>query len=231
MVSHIGKNSVSNYIKQLGQKSFKISLEGSKSPIYNSSSKTNEQAVKEFISFSDNILSGNRDDENVYHITIYKDSSSKIPAVMSETYYQYNIQDDSQAETVGNAYNPSSLNDMFGLMGKMIEMVQPFATQKAENQMLRTQIDEIESEPEPEKDNMLNTLIAALAPTLLKSPGTAAVNGVETSEEVNVEVLNKAIEKLLLVDPSLPSDLMKLAEIAETKPQFFNTLLTTLRNM
>ena len=233
MVSHIGKSSVANYIKQLGQRSFKVSLEGSKAPIYSSGSKTNDQAVREFVNFSDNILSGNKEDSNIYHITIYKDSSAKIPSVLSETFFQYNEEKENSraADTVGSSYNPHSLNEMFGLMGRMIEIVQPFATQKAENQMLKAHIDDIESDPEPEKESTLNTLIAALAPALLKQPGTAAVNGVQTEEGVNVDILNTAIEKLLVVDPDLPSDLMKLAEIAETKPQFFHTLLSTLRNM
>lgn len=235
MISHIGQISVSNYISQMGQKAFKVFLEGQKNPIFSSSAKSNDQAVKEFLSFSDNLLKGNKNDSNIYHISIIKDSSAKIPSTLSETFYQYN---DDQAQEIqesvgGSQYNTTNLSSMFGLMEQMIGLVSPFAKQRAENDILRQQINEIEAEPE-EKENPLNTILAAIAPALLgqKNPSSpVAVAGVETEEGINVDLLNKAIEKLLIFDPDLPSDLMKLAEVAEKKPVFFTTLLTTLRNM
>jgi len=234
MISHIGKVSVGNYIKQLGQKGFKVFSEGSKNPLYTSMAKTPDQAVKEFINFSDNILSGNKSDSNVYHLCIIKDGMGKAPVVLSETYFQYNQDEELEPEVISGSpqYNTSSLKEMFGLMGEMINLVQPFSTQKAENQLLRQQLDDIDAEPEPEQNSTLTSIISAFAPQLLKQQGEqVALSGVETADGVKVDVLNKAIEKLLIADPDLPSDLMKLAELSETKPKFFHTLLATLRNM
>ena len=238
MVSHIGKNSVTQYIKQIGQKGFKIYMEGSKNPIYTSNAKNSDSAVKEFVAFSDNILSGNAEDTNIYHITIIKDGVGKVPQTLSETYFKFN-DDIIEAESVGGAaYNTGNLGEMFGLLGKMMDVVAPFAKQRAENEVLKAQLEEIEEEePEPEKESLTEKLITILAPALLNQStpqptNPVALSGTETqTPEVDVELLNSAIEKLLKADPDLPSDLMKLAELSETKPGFFKQLLSTLRNM
>jgi hypothetical protein len=61
------------------------------------------------------------------------------------------------------------------------------------------------------------------------------INGTETQSEQHKQVfkdnLNKAIKVLYKYDTQLDLDLLKLSEIAENKPDTFNMLISTLRNM
>lgn len=61
------------------------------------------------------------------------------------------------------------------------------------------------------------------------------INGTETQSDEAKQVfnsnLNKAIKTLYKYDKQLDLDLLKLSEIAENKPDMFNMLISTLRNM
>lgn len=65
---------------------------------------------------------------------------------------------------------------------------------------------------------------------MFKNPNPAILNG--TNEQgTKTDNINKAIKTLYKHDKQLDTDLLKLAEIAETKTETFNMLITTLRSM
>jgi hypothetical protein len=65
---------------------------------------------------------------------------------------------------------------------------------------------------------------------MFKSSTPAILNGTD-EQGTRTENINKAIKILYKHDKSLDTDLLKLAEIAETKTETFNMLISTLRNM
>lgn len=235
MITHIGKDSVSQYIKQSGGSKFKIFLENSKTPIYSSSGKTVEQAIKEFNLFSDNILNNNGEIENVYRISIYQPSAGRSTSntLIGETFFKYS--DDPVTESVINSVTPSfdsSLGQSLDFMAKIMNFMKPFAEQKAENEILKQQVEDLENEEtEPSTtETILGLLSNHLTP---KTEQPVGVAGIEVAEmpETKKELLNTAINKLLKYDSELPNDLYKLSEIAENSPKLFNTIIVQLRNM
>lgn len=65
---------------------------------------------------------------------------------------------------------------------------------------------------------------------MFKNNTPAVLNGTE-EQGTRTENINKAIKLLYKHDKQLDTDLLKLAEIAETKTETFNMLISTLRNM
>ena len=65
-----------------------------------------------------------------------------------------------------------------------------------------------------------------------KSPDPS-LNGLDEPITIDQKKLNlnKAIKILFKNDPDLDTDLLKLAEISETKKDTFKMLITTLRSM
>ena len=236
MVTHIGKESIAQYLKQSGGTKFKIFLDNSKTPIYTSTGKTIEQSIKEFNTFSDNILSNNGETENIYRISIYSPSSGRSTAntLIGETYFKYS-EDPGSIPVVGSVSTSfdNSLGQSLDFMARIMEFMKPFAEQKAQNEILKQQVEEMENEePEPSTtETILGLLSNHLGPKL--NPNPVAVSGieVETMPETKKELLTTAINKLLKFDPELPNDLFKLSEIAENNPSLFNTIITQLRNM
>jgi hypothetical protein len=67
---------------------------------------------------------------------------------------------------------------------------------------------------------------------LFKNQVNPSLNGVETPElSTQKDNINKAIKILYKNNKNLDTDLLKLAELSETKPDTFNMLLSTLRGM
>jgi hypothetical protein len=101
---------------------------------------------------------------------------------------------------------------------------------------LRQRFIEMDEEEEDEPDNS----IAGIQPdqiaqimglvNMFKNQSPAVLNGTE-EQGTRTENINKAIRILYKHDKSLDTDLLKLAEIAETKTETFNMLITTLRSM
>ena len=58
----------------------------------------------------------------------------------------------------------------------------------------------------------------------------ATINGIDENQ-IKKDNLNKAIKILYKYDNQLDTDLLKLSEIAETKPETFNMLISSLRTM
>lgn len=221
MVTHIGTEGVKNYIKQLGGTAFKIYFDNSKAPLYTSNTK---DTIKEFEEFSTNIL--NSDSENlIYRIVVYKGNTGRSngASIIGETYYQYYKDKEEPVNSVSGMGN--SMTDMFSLMHGMMKIVQPFANQKAENVILKKEIEEREQEPE---NSQMTQLLGAVLPALLNKP--AALAGVDVAP-LQTEVINEALAILVKNDDNIANDLMKLATLSEENPVLFNTLLTQLRSL
>jgi hypothetical protein len=94
----------------------------------------------------------------------------------------------------------------------------------------------MDEEDEEEEDNS----VAGIQPdqiaqimglvNMFKNSSPAILNGTE-EQGTRTENINKAIKILYKHDKSLDTDLLKLAEIAETKTETFKMLINTLRSM
>lgn len=221
-ITHIGVENVAKYLEQVKPGSFKIYTDVSKVPIYASSSK---DLVTEFIDFSSNIQ--NNKDGSIYKIALYVPHGGKSTAdrLISETYFSYHLspaeKDDVTTRPIGAV---GSMTEMFSLMSNMMSFVQPFASQKAENEILRQELDNA-----PEENNNVSSLISSVLPLLIPKPGMS-VAGVEAAE-VQSPTLTKALEILIKNDSELASDLMKLATLSEEQPVLFDTLINQLRSL
>ena len=219
-ITHIGVENVAKYLEQVKPGSFKIYTDVSKVPIYTSSSK---DLVTEFIEFSSNIQ--NNKDGAIYKISLYVPHGGKSTAdrLISETFFSYSNPVDEVEEVSTRPIGAvGSMTEMFSLMSNMMSFVQPFASQKAENEILRQEL-----ENAPVEDNSMKNLISSVIPLLIPQPGVG-VAGVEACE-VQSPTLTKALEILLKNDKELASDLMKLATLSEDNPALFNTLINQLR--
>ena len=220
-ITHIGVENVAKYLEQVKPGSFKIYTEDNKIPIYASSSK---DLVAEFIEFSSNIA--NNKDGSIYKIALYVPHGGKSTAdrLISETYFSYHsapVEEKEQTKPMGAV---GSMTEMFSLMSSMMKFVQPFASQKAENEILRNEL-----ENAPDEQNGVNSLISSVLPLLIPKPGIG-VAGVD-AVDVQSPTLTKALEILIKNDPNLADDLMKLADLSENNPVLFETLITQLRSL
>jgi len=217
-ITHIGVENVAKYIEQVKPGKFKIYTDVSKVPIYAS---TTKDLVTEFIEFSSNIQ--NNKDGSVYKIALFVPHGGKATAdrIISETYFTYHADPIHEVETTKPIGAVGSMTEMFSLMSTMMKFVQPFASQKAENEILKSEL-----ENTPEDNNSMANIISSVLPLLIPKPGVG-VAGVDVSE-VQSPTLTKALEILIKNDPNLSEHLMKLAELSENNPTLFNTLINQL---
>tara|TARA_R110002110_G_scaffold245836_1_gene462274 strand:+ start:531 stop:1199 length:669 start_codon:yes stop_codon:yes gene_type:complete len=217
-ITHIGVENVAKYIEQVKPGKFKIYTDVSKVPIYASSTK---DLVTEFIEFSSNIQ--NNKDGSIYKIALYVPHGGKATAdrLLSETFFTYHAAEDQEIEHTKPIGAVGSMTEMFSLMSNMMSFVQPFASQKAENEILRSEL-----ENAPEENNTMTNLISSVLPLLIPKPGVG-VAGVEASE-VQSPTLTRALEILIKNDPNLAEHLMKLADLSENNPKLFDTLINQL---
>jgi hypothetical protein len=102
---------------------------------------------------------------------------------------------------------------------------------------LRQRFAEMDADDEEEEPN---NSVAGIQPeqiaqimglvNMFKGGAPAVLNGTE-EQGTRTENINKAIKLLYKHDKQLDTDLLKLAEIAETKTETFNMLISTLRSM
>jgi len=127
------------------------------------------------------------------------------------------------------------------------ELLKDIAKQQEDNlilqelKILKSKFAEMEEEEEEEetegiagiKPEQLTQIMGLV--NMFKTGGAAAtINGEAVTAEVTDDrsaKLNKAIKILYKHDKELHNDLLKLAEIAETKTDTFNMLISTLRGM
>ena len=101
---------------------------------------------------------------------------------------------------------------------------------------LKLKFAELEEEEEDEKteiggidQNQIAQLFGLINMFKTKNQ-PATINGIDENQ-IKKDNLNKAIKILYKYDNQLDTDLLKLSEIAETKPETFNMLISSLRTM
>jgi hypothetical protein len=123
------------------------------------------------------------------------------------------------------------------------DIIKDIAKAQEENQILN-EIKDLKikfAELEEENNQDENTGIAGIKPDQIAqlmglinmfktNDNKAVINGVDKNQE-RKDNLNKAIKILYKYDTELDTDLLKLSELAENKPETFNMLITSLRTM
>ena len=149
------------------------------------------------------------------------------------------------------SYQPQNdkLNGGYDLASLRAEIINEISKKQEENAILKeiaelkqkfAELDEEEEEEEEEETQngiagingeQLNQIMGLI--NMFKQTNQPnAINGtVETDNETFKVNINKAIRILYKHDKQLDSDLLKLSEIAENKPDMFKMLLSTLRTM
>jgi hypothetical protein len=137
-------------------------------------------------------------------------------------------------------------NSNFDLVAFRKEIIKDIYEEREKNEILEeikrlnAKFAEIEEEEEEEEEtpqgiagidaNQLTQIMGLV--NLFKNQVNPSLNGVETPElSTQKENINKAIKILYKNNKNLDTDLLKLAELSETKPDTFNMLLSTLRGM
>jgi hypothetical protein len=119
------------------------------------------------------------------------------------------------------------------------EILAELKSMKLEIAELR-QLDNLEEEEEVSKIAGIPTdqitQIMGLVNMFRPNQQPPVINGVEevadfTDLDIKKANINKAIKILYKYDPNLDTDLLKLSNLAETKTETFNMLITTLRSM
>lgn len=139
---------------------------------------------------------------------------------------------------------PNANNLGYDLAGLRADIIKEISKQQEENAILneikalKAKFAELEAEEEEEEEEEEPGKIGGIDPSQLsqimglvnmfKTPSTPpTINGVQEQQDN----INKAIKILYKHDKALDTDLLKLAELAETKPDTFKMLLETLRKM
>jgi hypothetical protein len=117
----------------------------------------------------------------------------------------------------------SKKNEESAILREIAELRQRFAEMDAEDE---------DEEPDNSMAGIQPDQIAQIMGlvNMFKGNAPAVLNGTE-EQGTRTENINKAIKILYKHDKSLDTDLLKLAEIAETKTETFNMLISTLRSM
>jgi len=137
------------------------------------------------------------------------------------------------------------INNSFDLVAFRKEIIKDIYEEREKNEILEeikrlnAKFAEIEEEEEEEEKpqgiagidaNQLTQIMGLV--NLFKNQVNPSLNGVEAPDiSTQKDNINKAIKILYKNNKNLDTDLLKLAELSETKPDTFNMLLSTLRNM
>jgi hypothetical protein len=242
-VDYTGANAVANLIGVTGLTKFVISRVGAstsnKVPVFEfiekSSVERTKAAFTEWASLTDNVLPyemalfkdledcqaegdeiRNKKHGKIIKFTFCLNKQEKYQQQQTRTEQTQNI-----TELIENALMKQQLrNDNNEVLKKLQEM---------EQRML-----EMESEEEDdtaELSGLNNPAVLNLISLLGKSLGgnkPTVVNGLQPEQITNI---NRAVKTLSKYDESLDTDLLKLANLAETNTATFEMLLKTLRNM
>jgi len=138
---------------------------------------------------------------------------------------------------------PSMGNGGFDLQTLRADIINEISKKQEESAILseikelKQKFAELDAEEEEEEEEEAGAMggvdasqlgqIMTLVNMLKGQSKPATINGIDEQRDN----INKAIKILYKHDKSLDTDLLKLAEIAETKPDMFKTLISTLRSM
>lgn len=145
-----------------------------------------------------------------------------------------------QQPTTAQVGNPQAL-DINNLRAELIREISKAQEENLilkEIQELKTKFADLEEEEENADENTgiggigqdQLTQLFGLINMLKTNKNPATINGVDENQ-VKRDNINKAIKILYKYNSQLDQDLLKLSEIAETKTDTFNMLISTLRTM
>lgn len=152
----------------------------------------------------------------------------------------------SSAQVQTNSQQPNSNFSGFDLQSMRAELIKDISKQQEENIILKeitelkkrfAELDEEDEEEEEEKglagiDKTQLAQIVGLINMFKPTNQPPSINGPdENQQDIFKNNINKAIKTLYKHNKQLDTDLLKLSEIAETKPDTFNMLISTLRTM
>jgi hypothetical protein len=153
----------------------------------------------------------------------------------------------SSANIQSNSQQPNNFQG-FDMASMRAELIKDISKQQEENIILKeitelkkrfAELDEEEEEEEEEQINGLGGIdksqlaqIVGLINMFKPNNQPPTINGADENNQTTFkDNINKAIKTLYKHNKQLDTDLLKLSEIAENKPDTFNMLISTLRTM
>lgn len=254
-VDVIGLENVISYIQATKLSKFVIQRAGSNAqaiPIFECiDSDSNANAINEFTKWASVM-----NNATPYKITLF-DFAEIITDASGQTKVQKSKNKSGKTEILfvinaagqvnqanQSTITPSMGNGGFDLQSLRADIINEISKKQEESAILTeikalkqrfAELDaEEEEEEEEEETNAMGGVdasqlgqIMTLVNMLKGQSKPATINGIDEQRDN----INKAIKILYKHDKSLDTDLLKLAEIAETKPDMFKTLISTLRSM
>jgi hypothetical protein len=232
---------------------YNVNQNGNNIPLFDcNDSNNNNTAVSMFENMA-NILNNNTS----YKIVCYNEIDIKLDKFGNEkpvpnnkksgkcsiTFALSNFIDNNFSKGTNNTQQNNNGIDLASFRKEIIKELSEENTKNEvlnEIRSLKMRLNEIdkeeEEEEEPEngiagiKQEQINTIMGLV--NLFKPAPNPSLNGVtEINQDEQKININKALRILLKNDSNLDTDLLKLAELSETKKDTFNMLLTTLRSM
>ena len=252
-VDYTGIDSVKAVIKQTGLNRFIIYKYGdsrNKMPVLNFSDNTG--SFEKAISYFD-VWAKHATNNNPYEMLLFKGDADKLDD-------ENNSKKKDCIKFSFRLSGANAMNGTYGYESSSnIGLIMENATLKAQQQVndlkhqmqldeIKREIKELKEEQEDDDSDELEALgknnwIGALVEHLLPKKAVPAINGPEEETQAQtktkqaqlttaqVENIKKAISILSKYDNEIDTDLLKLAAIAQQKPDTFKMLLGTLRNM
>ena len=162
-----------------------------------------------------------------------------------KNFFTFILSSSVQIQTNNQQQQHNSLQG-FDMASMRAELIKDISKQQEENIILKeitelkkrfAELDEEEEEEEEEKglagiDKTQIAQIVGLINMFKPTNQPPTINGAdETNQDIFKNNINKAIKTLYKHNKQLDTDLLKLSEIAENKPDTFNMLISTLRTM
>lgn len=257
-VDLIGISAVSSVIKQSDLPRFIILRRGAgrgATPIYEAlKSDSSEKAKRDFEQWANTLLAANPNNNVQYELIAFDDT-----ALDEEDFASDGKMKRSRSKRIRFSFMLKAPSDNLGVINGKPEVIQPdmssfvprsevdkMITDAVEKTLLKIQIkrledkiNELEEEDEEEDEEEIGGVGGSAMAFLdklgalmnAKKPEEAAINGIEgeNTKEAKIKRLNEAIKTLAKHDKDIDKSLAKLAEIAETKPDTFQQLLSMLQ--
>ena len=251
-VDIIGVENVLKYIESTKKTKFSIyratGTNGAYMPVFEClESDSNTNAISKFNDWA-SVVNNNVPYKLVLYdyaeVTINEDGSKKIKKAVERNGKMESIFILNNTFTQGGPPNQTTQvnNGGYDLAALRDSIINDLAKKNEESAILR-EIAELRQrfmdmdteEEEEEEENIAGIKPEQVAQimglvNMFKQSAPATLNGT-VEQGTRTDNINKAIKILYKHDKSLDTDLLKLAEIAETKSETFNMLITTLRGM
>lgn len=234
---------------------YNVNQNGNNVPLFDcNDSNSNSNAVAMFENMA-NILNNN----TAYKIVCYNEVEIKLDRAGNEkatakntksgkcsiTFALSNIIDNNFSKGSNNIQQNNSNIDLASFRKEIIKEISEKNEQNEilnEIRSLKMRLNELDQEADDDDEPEQENGIAGIKPdqiaqimglvNMFKNSPNPSLNGItEINPDEQKININKALRILLKNDPQLDTDLLKLAELSETKKDTFNMLLSTLRSM